>query len=356
MPETLWDKIGSKRVKVRPPHRHSALVLISGVLAFCCGAGMGCVGAAMLELAMAIPLLALAWIAVLLLIMLTYLIWLSIRCQHPVYVVVSSVAFMVMMAIGVFTSMATVSPEFAIVLRQGFGDLGGFVLAAGILGGISGFMLVLFVRVTCVRVIDQDGSLCAVCGYPAGRGGQDRCSECGSRVQQRRQAAGLDHILSGPAGRVRLCAVVVLIVAVGFAYVFLWRVRPYWEFAACVAPAIVLEAQGGALRATRPLASDDRYVLEFWLRRTGLLGPVTLELRVATAAAADSAPLVVTELDQSQTACVLDHGLPRTLVLAMSARAALVKSNEVRFGVSDARLDATSYMEDCGSHSYAERK
>jgi hypothetical protein len=213
----------ASRIRVRPAHSHG------GVIAF----------AATLGAMMAVPVAAYTWFwysvpdfirffrynfwiinsiqAVIAFIpFLLFIIWLPRHCQHARWVAAAgatyalSLAAFSMLGVDLFLPWAAWDGLLEHLALLPIGALAG--------AGIALLMLVVY-RWLIVRVIEQDGTLCHHCAYPAGRSNSAACPECGTPIGEMPRSRS-DRLMAGFARRRRVSfAAMFIVLAAGYALV-----------------------------------------------------------------------------------------------------------------------------------------
>ena len=220
-------------------------------------------------------------------------------------------------------------------------------LVAGAVVGLA-FLLVRFLYVNFVSVlVEQDGTLCVKCGYCIAQSPSERCSECGAPVDTAlRQLGRVQRFAEFLGSRTRQMAyLATLLVAAGAAFL-VWHQLPVWRFSSTIAreeqfiisqyvpaggqstgffefgPEIGREIEVGSVVG----------LLVVHLHRPAFYKQPLVQLRVATKVPWPGAvgiagqpayyflngvPRVVCELNQVQTRYVLKHDIPQRLIDAL---------------------------------------
>ncbi len=282
--------MSTHRVRVRLPHNHKGLLILSGSLGifygiivhYCSGSWV-----ASLETGLEImSLLLLGW----------WGWYMSRNCQHPGPVFLSG------LLIGSCGIAAIVIPY---IVFHPSGDSGFLCppwyedllcLAAIPLGGAAIGLVYLLFRFIHVHFISQliitDGTLCGYCGYIVAYSPSDRCPECGSLKETPIVPHGRVYVLGEFLAhrRWRRIAVILLgLIVLGVGY-YGWYQYPFYRFAA------KYEKLGGYQidwisdrLGDRSIATYERLLLSAFytttclrinLRRSGFFGSAEIEIRL----------------------------------------------------------------------------
>ncbi|MCH8970109.1 MAG: hypothetical protein IIA66_13455 [Planctomycetes bacterium] len=220
-------------------------------------------------------------------------------------------------------------------------------LVAGAVVGLS-FLLVRFMYVNFVSVlVEQDGTLCVKCGYCIAQSPSERCSECGAPVDTAlRQLGRVQRFAEFLGSRTRQMAyLAAFLVSVGAAFLA-WHHLPVWRFSSTIAREEQYTISqyvpvGGQSRGVLGLGPEVARevtigtltgVLVVHLHRPAFYKAPLVQLRLATKVPfpgvvgiasqsgyflLDGIPRVVCELNEIQTRSVLKHDIPQRLIDAL---------------------------------------
>ena len=161
-------------IRVRPPHKHTHMLLFSGLAGMLCGALLCAVKLYLAVSAVYLP----AWAEIVLTITLPFLVtvyW-GLLCQHKLPTFFGCLIFASTMIVVVFAIFTYFSPR-----RESWSEVAVMIGGTVVLGPACG-LIGLGVRRICAnisRLIVQDGNLCPTCGYDIRGQIEPRCPECG---------------------------------------------------------------------------------------------------------------------------------------------------------------------------------
>lgn len=350
------------RVRVRPPHRHKGLFILWALYGISCGALFavfmekmqrvwsylafklsGTLGFAAVPVVITLLLFTPPCCAAL---------YMARCCQHrgPVYlsgqIVGTCYGIGIMIAIlFVKGGPSTHTPWW------GYLFIAGLIVGGGVFMGLIGLLFSAVYYHFVAVLVEQDGTLCVTCGYPAAHSPSDRCSECGTSRDTPMAPFGRIYRFADYLGHhARSLLYVVLVVLVGTVGVVIWHDLPVWRFTARFAggrsPARAVHIPAGGyhpqtsmavgIELNRGIAGGpagavlviqqyrDTYFrapriqirLAQWIN-LGVIGPWKQPLGYHQ----DGIPRIVCDLDADQTRHVMEHDIPEGLIDALVAAA-----------------------------------
>jgi hypothetical protein len=203
------------RVRVRPPHSHRGLLVLSAVIAAVLVVPTAVFSATWMYLPQAIFLrgnwlliINLTQLGLILVPFFTFVVWLSRQCQHTSWVAATGAAYWFVLVLMVLLANSLSMPHW------GFDPLHQLLMAfavASLIGAVAAIVVMKIYRMFFRRVIEQDGTLCSACGYPVSRSKSANCPECGEQHRPATTTRGERAIAAcARNGRAILVAMLVL--------------------------------------------------------------------------------------------------------------------------------------------------
>lgn len=282
--------------------------------------------------------------------LLVFAVILSCLCQRRVIVVASGYAFCFgAVFVASFRVIAKTAGDPLVVL-MGVIPLCILSLLLAIIGGALAPLVCSIVKGVFVEVVEQDGTLCAICGYKLVPRDTQCCPECGKDPQRSPIIGGaISDLARFLYGRARHISIIVLIVLVGLTVHYgITAVGPTMSFSrqfdANRYPSTLSFMYGEdfyqdnvtwrATGFTQILADDPtRAILVLYAPGVSWSQPI-MQIRLHLAmkpkagfptATIDGAPVVMTNLNKEQAEFVIEHGsVPQSLIDALLEAAAEV--------------------------------